>query len=116
MSTVHFCYDLKKYSVYVMWSDEDDGYIAIVPELSEVSAYGDTREEAIEELEIALACVLDVMDEDGTPRPRPTKYGTLAGAGQASSLVLWAERAHYKAEVERLTEELTAIRKKGKDV
>ena len=38
-----------KYLVEVFWSDEDDGYTAVVPDLPGCSAFGRTPEEAVRE-------------------------------------------------------------------
>ena len=42
------------YSVQIFWSDEDNGYVAVVPDLSGCSAFGDTAEEALRESEDAI--------------------------------------------------------------
>lgn len=60
-----------RYSVTIRWSDEDEAYIATVPELPGLSAFGDTEEEALKELEIAQELFLDVMRERGDPIPEP---------------------------------------------
>jgi antitoxin HicB len=39
-----------KYLVEVFWSDEDEGYIAVVPDLPGCSAVGGTPEEAVHEI------------------------------------------------------------------
>ena len=44
-----------KYLVEVFWSDEDDGYIAVVPDLPGCSAFGRTPEEAVHEIGDATA-------------------------------------------------------------
>ncbi len=41
------------YKINVFYSIEDEGYIATVPELPGCSAFGETREEALEEIEVA---------------------------------------------------------------
>ncbi len=43
-----------KYSINVVWSDEDECYIATIPEFKGLSAFGDTQEEAIQEAFVAL--------------------------------------------------------------
>ena len=37
----------------IFWSDEDEGYIAIIPDLPGLSAWGATKKDALKELEIA---------------------------------------------------------------
>jgi len=40
---------MRKYPIEVFWSDEDEGYIAVVPDLAGCSAWGKTEAEAIRE-------------------------------------------------------------------
>lgn len=70
---------MDKYSTIVQWSDEDEGYIAIVPELPGVSAFGETVEEAAKELEIAKQLVLKVYRDDGCSLPEPDKLRDFSG-------------------------------------
>lgn len=35
---------MRKYTIGIFYSDEDEGYIAVVPELPGCSAFGDTEE------------------------------------------------------------------------
>lgn len=65
---------MHNYSYNVFWSDEDEGYIALVAdveELSGVSAFGDTAEEALHELGIALKGVEASYQREGRPMPEP---------------------------------------------
>ena len=62
---------MSKHSVVIKWSDCDDGYIATVPELEGLSAFGNTPEEAARELSIAKDLYLEVMKEDGHEIPDP---------------------------------------------
>lgn len=47
-----------RYSATVFWSDEDEGFIAVAPEIPGCSAFGETRVKAVSELQDAIAaCV-----------------------------------------------------------
>lgn len=39
-----------KYAIEIFYSEEDGGYIAVVPELPGCSAFGETPEEALKEV------------------------------------------------------------------
>ena len=60
-----------KYAIMVAYSDEDEGYIATVPELPGCSAFGDTEEEAIKEVKIAASLWLSAAKKAGRPIPEP---------------------------------------------
>jgi len=66
------------YHINVFYSDEDDGYIADVPDLDACSAFGATPEEALAEVERAKAAWLAAAQEAGRsipePRYRPAIY------------------------------------------
>ena len=62
---------MKDYHINVFWSDEDDGYIADIPDLAGCSAFGDTPEEALGEVEQAKAAWLEAARETGRPVPEP---------------------------------------------
>jgi len=68
-----------KYSVSLKWSDEDEGYIAFVPELPGLSAFGNTPKEAIAELETAGEAYLESLRESGENVPAPEKYMPYSG-------------------------------------
>ena len=44
---------MKDYHINIFYSEEDEGYIADIPDLSYCSAFGETPAEALQELEIA---------------------------------------------------------------
>ena len=73
---------MKDYHINVFWSDEDDCYVADVPDLETCSAFGDTPEEALAEVQIAKRAWLEVAREHGKPIPepryRPLLYEVLA--------------------------------------
>ena len=45
--------EIKDYHINIFYSDEDEGYIADIPDLEFCSAFGKTPEEALAELKIA---------------------------------------------------------------
>ncbi len=63
-----------KYEIDIFWSEEDGGYIANVPELKYCSAFGETYEEALREVLVAMDLHLDVLEETGRPVPEPRGY------------------------------------------
>lgn len=62
---------MSKYSMNTIWSNEDNGYIATVKEFPGLSAFGETRAEAIKQAERALEGFLKVYQEDGCELPKP---------------------------------------------
>ena len=63
---------MKDYHINVFYSDEDEGYIADIPDLKHCSAFGNTPEEAVREVEIAKAAWLAAARDAGKPIPKPT--------------------------------------------
>jgi predicted RNase H-like HicB family nuclease len=63
---------MKDYHINVFYSDEDEGYIADIPDLPNCSAFGQTAEEAVREVAVAKQLWLEVAREDGRPIPEPT--------------------------------------------
>jgi predicted RNase H-like HicB family nuclease len=66
------------YHINLFWSDEDGCWIADVPDLRPCSAHGETRTEAIANVNDAIAGWLEVARENGRPIPdaryRPAIY------------------------------------------
>lgn len=63
---------MSDYAINVFWSDEDACYIATVPDLEGCSAFGDTPQDAVREVEVAKRLWLDVAREDGEKIPEPS--------------------------------------------
>jgi predicted RNase H-like HicB family nuclease len=70
---------MEKYSINIIWSDEDEAYIATIPEFPGLSAHGETAEEAIEEAKIALEGFIEVFKEDGCKLPEPQTLNDFSG-------------------------------------
>ena len=62
---------MKDYHINIFYSEEDDGYIADIPDLKACSAFGDTPEEALREVQIAKAAWLEAARAEGKPIPLP---------------------------------------------
>ncbi|HJH29484.1 MAG TPA: type II toxin-antitoxin system HicB family antitoxin [Methanosarcinaceae archaeon] len=60
-----------KYAIEIFYSEDDEGYIAVVPELRECSAFGDTEEEASEDVKIAMELWLETARISGKYIPQP---------------------------------------------
>lgn len=62
---------MKNYSYSVFWNEGDGGYIGTCLEFPEQSAFGETPEEALAELKIALQLAIEVCEAEGIPVPEP---------------------------------------------
>ena len=60
-----------KYAIEIFYSEEDEGYIAVVPELPECSAFGETEENALEEVKTAMNLWLEIARKDRRKIPKP---------------------------------------------
>lgn len=61
----------RDYHIDIFYSEEDDGYIANLPDFEYCSAFGATPEEALAELQIAKQIWLDSARERGAAIPQP---------------------------------------------
>ena len=62
-----------QYQINIFWSDEDGMYVAAVPELPGCSAFGDTYDEAVREVQVAMGLWIDTAKEFGDPVPAPSR-------------------------------------------
>ena len=86
-----------RYPLEVFWSDEDQGYIAVAPDLPGASAWGKTETEAIKELHTAIALWLKAARKVGNPIPGPSNRSDVNYSGKFLMRVprrLHAELAH----------------------
>mgnify|MGYP002682870448 CR=1 FL=1 len=67
------------YAIEIFYSEEDEGFIAIIPELPGCSAFGETEESALKEVKIAMKLWLETAKEIGKAIPLPHKRSLLAG-------------------------------------
>ncbi len=65
-------YTVDRYEIDIFWSEEDDAYIAVVPNVERlrfVSAWGETREDALREIQEVLSVIDEMAQEAGNPLP-----------------------------------------------
>ncbi|MFH0825062.1 MAG: type II toxin-antitoxin system HicB family antitoxin [Pseudomonadota bacterium] len=62
---------MKDYHINVFYGEEDEGYIADIPDLRHCSAFGSTPEEALRELLKAKEAWLAAARENNRPIPEP---------------------------------------------
>ena len=62
---------MHKYEVIIYWSDEDELYLAEVPELPGCVTHGETYKIAAANAEEAIQLWIDAANEFGNPVPKP---------------------------------------------
>ncbi len=74
---------MKDYHINIFYSEDDDGYIADIPDLKFCSAFGHTPDEALKEVLLAKAAWLEAALAEGKPIPppryRPVIYQVASG-------------------------------------
>ncbi len=63
---------MNNYAIEIFYSEEDEGYIAVAPELPECSAFGETEEEALKEIKVAIDLWLETAKKEGREIPKPS--------------------------------------------
>lgn len=64
------------YKIEIFYSAEDEGYIAVAPELPGCSAFGETEEAALEEIKTAQELWLETAQDEGRTIPVPKELPT----------------------------------------
>jgi predicted RNase H-like HicB family nuclease len=62
---------MKDYHINIFYSDDDEGYIADIPDLAMCSAFGRTPAEALAEVETAKRLWLESARAEGKTIPQP---------------------------------------------
>lgn len=65
---------MKDYHINIFYSDEDNGYIADIPDLRFCSAFGETPEEALREALVAKEIWIESAKAAGKRVPRPSYH------------------------------------------
>ena len=70
---------MNKNAISIKWSDDDNGFIATIPGINALSAFGSTREQALSELNTAAEVYFEALEEAGKPLPIPEKIIPFSG-------------------------------------
>jgi len=62
---------MHRYEIIIFWSNEDDVFIADVPELPGCKAHGDGPQETLTHAQEAIDLWVDTAQEFGDPVPEP---------------------------------------------
>lgn len=62
---------MKDHHINIFYSEEDEGYIADIPDLTYCSAFGETPLEALQELALAKQAWIESAQAAGKPVPLP---------------------------------------------
>ena len=62
---------MNKYEIIIFWSDEDQAFVADVPELPGCMAHGDTQDTALSNAKEAIELWVKTAQEFGDPVPKP---------------------------------------------
>jgi len=62
---------MSRYELVIYWSDEDEAFIAEVPELAGCAADGKTYQEALANVEVVIQEWIETAKELGKPIPKP---------------------------------------------
>lgn len=62
---------MKDYHINIFYSEQDQGYIADIPDLKVCSAFGETPSEALKEVLAAKESWLEAAQSNGKPIPLP---------------------------------------------
>lgn len=69
----------RHYSIKVFYSEEDKGFVAIIPDLPGCSAFGETEEEAIKEARVAQELWIKTAKKEGRKIPQPSTVEAYSG-------------------------------------
>lgn len=70
---------MNKHAISIKWSDEDNGFIATIPGIKGLSAFGITRNKALSELNIAAETYFESLKNAGRPVPSEEKIIPYSG-------------------------------------
>lgn len=64
---------IDRYRLVIWWSDDDELFLAQIPDLPGCMAHGHTPEQALKEIRSAGTLYLEVCAKDGRPIPEPQR-------------------------------------------
>jgi predicted RNase H-like HicB family nuclease len=68
--------DTHRYPAHVFWSENDKGFIAVAPDLPGCSAFAETQQKALDELQDAIHAWMEAARAARNPIPAPSEPAT----------------------------------------
>ncbi len=69
---------MAEYSIFMQYDPQDNIYVVSIPELPGCMAYGETKEEALREIDVAKELCIESALEDGQSVPEPSLFNSVA--------------------------------------
>ena len=88
------------YPIKLFFSEEDKGFIAVVPDLPGCSAFGETEEEAVKEVRTAIGLWIKTAKKASRKIPKPSSEELYSGR-----ILARTPKSLHKALVEKAKEE-----------
>ena len=63
-----------KYSIIIEWSEEDNKFLATLPDFPYCTTHGDSYEEALKNARKVLELLVEGYRQDNQPLPQPRSY------------------------------------------
>lgn len=89
-----------RYPIKIFYSEEDRGFLAVIPDLPGCSAFGETEEDAIKEVKIAQELWLKTAKKEGRKIPLPSTEDRSSG-----KILARTPKSLHRALTERAKEE-----------
>lgn len=88
------------YPIKIFYSKEDEGFIAVVPDLPGCSAFGESEEMAIKEIKTAMELWLETARKEGRKIPQPKPEAEYSG-----KMLIRTPKSLHKTLIEKAKEE-----------
>ena len=95
-----FGFNKMHYPIKVFYSEEDEGFIAVVSDLPGCSAFGETEDEAVKQVKIAQELWLKTAKKEGRKIPKPSSESIYSG-----KILARTPKSLHKALMEKAKEE-----------
>jgi len=100
---------VSRFSRRIFWSDEDQAFVAVCPEIAGVTALGTTPAEVAAQLDIALDAAVAALREGGHPVPEPLVHRGFSGQFRLRVPHGLHERLALRAETEGVSLNTLAV-------
>lgn len=93
-----------KYETIIYWSEEDECFIAEVPDLSELMVHGGSQEEALKNAQTAIRFWLKTAEREGINIPEPKgrrlnvwgQVRVVIVVAKAMKIMMWRKKSSQK--------------------